>query len=146
MTLQTEIPSTETSDFLKQKLFSCNLIRCYKLLSVSFEPSVCTGSLPNAVLEPYCLEHPSFGWCKFSCQDGYRRLEVPAAIHNRRSRVEDYAVFLTLLTCSNGTWVTWYEDRAYGINDLCLPEGSYTHTHTHTQTLYIYIYYGIYLK
>ena len=88
---------------------------------MSVMPSVCAGSLPNAILEPYCLAKPSYrGGCEFTCQDGYRKSDVPAVIRGHRSRTEEYSVFLS---CVNGTWTTYNEDYGYGINNICLPEG-----------------------
>ena len=95
------------------------IIPCFAL-TVSVEPSICSGTIPNAVLEPYCLRKPTYNLCSFTCKDGYGKSDAPDVIRgNRWSKkyIEPY------LSCKNGTWTTYNEKYGYGLEDLCLPEG-----------------------
>ena len=89
--------------------------------TVSVDPSVCPGSLPNAVLEPYCLLNPRFKYCDFTCQDGYRVSYVPQVMRNRRNP----STSPIMVACKEGKWVTRYEHYGFSIQDICLPEADF---------------------
>ena len=88
------------------------------MLSVSEEENTCTGILPNAFLEPKCIDSPRISWCEFTCADGYRLNGVPTILYTRSFWGEEIYIF-----CRNGSWITNFEDQGYGVDDLCLPEG-----------------------
>ena len=90
--------------------------------TVSAEPPVCSGSLPNAALEPYCLENPTWKYCKFTCNDGYRQSDVPDVIRGHRTSTAKLSIWLS---CVEGTWVTHNEDYDYSIQNICLPEAEF---------------------
>lgn len=90
--------------------------------TASVEPSICPGTLPNAALEPYCLERPEYSSCEFTCKDGYRKSDVPDVIRGDRSKPGNTIV---TVFCSNGIWITYNEDSGYVIDEICLPEAAF---------------------
>ena len=90
--------------------------------TLSTNPSVCPGSLPNAALEPYCLTNPTYKYCDFTCLEGYRASHVPEVIHERRWEPSLRPI---TLACREGKWVTRYEDYGFSVANICLPEADF---------------------
>ena len=89
--------------------------------TVSVEPPICPGSLPNAALEQRCLGDPHWGYCKFICNDGYRQSDVPDVLGGRRTSTSSQSALL----CEEGDWVTRNEDKDFTIQNICLPEAEF---------------------
>ena len=91
-------------------------------IPASVEHSICPGSLPDAFLEPYCLKRPTdtHVLCEvIACKTGFRMSYILNVIYRRAMEPRSAYVM-----CANGTWVTQHEHNAFGVNDICLPEGT----------------------
>ena len=64
------------------------------------------------------MESPRTSWCAYTCENGYRINDVPAALNKNPLWGDDIYIF-----CRNGSWITNMEDHGHHIDEICLPEG-----------------------
>ena len=92
------------------------------VLVVSADPNVCSGKLPHASLEPYCIQNPRETLCDYKCNHGYRYSDVEDVMFGYRNSEKGKGKDVL---CLDGVWITYILSDGIGIHDLCLPEGMY---------------------
>ena len=89
--------------------------------AASVTENICPGTIPNGFLEHQCVRDPLVNTCFYTCADGFMKLNF-RPVH-RRDTLNNYHT----LECVDGVWTTGLEHVGFRLQDICVPEGNFTH-------------------
>ena len=89
--------------------------------AASVTENICPGAISNGFLEHQCLRDPLVNTCFYTCAEGFTKLNF-RPVH-RGDILNNYHS----LKCVDGVWTTGLEHVGFRLQDICVPEGNFTH-------------------